>query len=332
MMVVAAARGALPGLVQGTPPAEAFSFLQYLSHAGLPPHSFASDCEWVRSSWLAGPAGSTGGGKVHANLWRRIFEKAEQLGGFDSVSVRHVKAYTARIDIERGVISEKDRAGNAAADKHAKLGAKAHPQDEVAFNRFDKAVSVVQLVAKYLARVNVHVAKKNWDDTAPKSERKRRDAATSVRRKRRRQATDHMPMRHGGRWRCAWCLRTGAKIDTVLAHKCRPGKRHRLLVAGQYVFCGRCGSHSARRARNLLTACSGRRTTAGRQALECLRSGVAPGSSKMQRQVRQLPRPVPVGSEWFDELLAAAAECALGGDELHAAEALAEAPNASGGS
>ena len=61
MRVVAAARGALPGLVQGTPPAEAFSFLQHLSHAGLPPHSFASDCEWVRSSWLAGPAGSTGG-------------------------------------------------------------------------------------------------------------------------------------------------------------------------------------------------------------------------------------------------------------------------------
>ena len=80
MHVTAAARGPLPGLTQGTPPAEAYSLLQYLAHAGLPPHSFATDCEWVRTSWLAGPS-STGSGKVHANLWRDIFLKAELPGG-----------------------------------------------------------------------------------------------------------------------------------------------------------------------------------------------------------------------------------------------------------
>jgi hypothetical protein len=320
MVVIAAARGALPGLYQGTPPAEAFSLLQYLTHAGLPPHAFATDCDWVRRSWAAGRICTTSSGKIHANLWRQIFDKAELLGGAECVTVRKVKAHTARIDISRGVISEKDRAGNASADRFAKLGANDHPQDAVAFARHEKAVSVTQLVAKYLARMSLHVAHKHWDDTAPKSERRRRSVASTERRKRRRQATDHLPMWQGGRWRCARCLRTGAKIDTVLAHKCQPGKRHRLLVTGQHVFCGRCGSHSTKRARNLLAACKGGRTAAGRLALECLHSGVAPGSSKRQRQFRKLPRPVPVGAEWFDMLLAAAAEEGEDAQTLHDAQ------------
>ena len=162
--------------------------------------------------------------------------------------------------------------------------------------------------SRSMASVGVHIAKKNWDDTTPKAERTRRMAAAGARCKRMRQSTVHMPSQGDGRWRCARCLRTGARIDTALAHVCKAGPRHRRFVADRYVFCARGGSHSAKRARGLLEECSGISTNAGKWALSCLWGGFAPGTAKRRciahdDRVHRLSRPVPIGAEYFDEII-----------------------------
>ena len=47
--------GPLPGVLQDTPAAEAYALYMFLLHAGLGPHVFHTDNQWVVDCSLGGP-------------------------------------------------------------------------------------------------------------------------------------------------------------------------------------------------------------------------------------------------------------------------------------
>ena len=66
--------------------AEAFALLMFLSHASLPPYSFLSDCSWVVESFGKGRWETTGSQHVGADVWSRIWDRVDDLGGVLAVA------------------------------------------------------------------------------------------------------------------------------------------------------------------------------------------------------------------------------------------------------
>ena len=93
---VAAVHGALPGLIQEVPLAEryGFVFLQHAApgdeHADGAPYVYHTDCQWVRDSWLAGPASCAGPWHIGACLWKQVFRLADDLGSETILEPEHL--------------------------------------------------------------------------------------------------------------------------------------------------------------------------------------------------------------------------------------------------
>eukprot|EP00959_Pyramimonas_sp_CCMP1952_P241007 5037082-Pyramimonas_sp.AAC.1 len=105
----------------------------YLTHVALGPGCPRSDCAWVASSFERGRAETTGTQCEAADLWTRIWDRADDLGG--DVTVVKVKGHARRCRdsaVERGLIK---RRGNHCADLGARQGAALHPADSAAVER-----------------------------------------------------------------------------------------------------------------------------------------------------------------------------------------------------
>jgi hypothetical protein len=289
--------GPLPGPIQTTPAAEAYALLAYLRLVGLPPYDYAADNQWVVDSWLGGRAHCTGGTHVHADIWRAIFDKTDDLGGVDNIVVRKVKGHATQRGITNGKSTKIDRAGNNAADEAAKAGRRMHPYDETAWKRVARMTELVNFVAKFQARLAVRLAERGWPDTTARGQWR---GATRERQQLRRQREansggHHLHQQQDGRWRCMVCLRSAASTGGLRQHQCTPGTRHRIFDAGALVFCSCCGAYSRTRARGLLGECRGAKSTPAAKAMQLVWQGICPSTGLLLAE-----RPVPVGVSWVD--------------------------------
>ena len=265
--------GALPGLGQAVPAAEAMAFLIYLRHAGSPPHRFHTDCAWVEASFKGGRRCCTGGQHVHADIWLEIWRCLDDIGP-DQVEVRKVKAHASLTDVEMGRITAADRIGNGWADEAAKKGARCHPRDEAATRRVHLTAKMATQVGKYATSFAVQFPRYG---TTPKAERAERP-------KQERQAKEatrtggHQISTLAGRYRCLACGRSSHALGHLANTACCPGnrrgaRRHQVWIGGadgDTAFCRRCGAYSRTHSRLLRSSCRGFASASGRRELRRL--------------------------------------------------------------
>ena len=247
--------GPLPGLLQEVPAADAFAFLMFLRHAGVRPHVYHTDCQWVLDSFLGGRESCTGSMHAHADVWRSIWNRLDDIGP-GQVEVAKVKAHVTLLAVQEGRACPKQRLANSWADLAAKAGARLHPRCERASARVRRTTILVKRVATYLARLYVqherHGAQAKSVTEAYAGGR-RAVAARRVHRHR-----HQVRLLRLGMWRCSVCLRTSKRQATFAREACRAGWAHRLWQVGQYIFCASCGGYSKQRRVLLRTGCRGR--------------------------------------------------------------------------
>ena len=107
------------------------------------------------------------------------------------------KGHAKTADIDCGRSTEIDRAGNAAADKAAKSGRKAHLFNAAATARVVKMTNLVRLVAKFLARLVARLADQTWPGiTRPSEWRKSSQEQPRLRSEREPQSRGHHLHQH----------------------------------------------------------------------------------------------------------------------------------------
>ena len=254
--------GPLPGPIQATPAAEACALYHYALHAidktGL---TFYSDCQWVVDGFAGGPVATTGACHVHADLWRRIWAVLKQRQ--HHLFVEKVKAHVTSKDMAEGY-SVFLKEGNAFADAGAKLGRTHHPRDADLEKKVSKAYVLLQIIARFLARISV-VAMEAGDDMPPIVP-KAKEIMTAVTLEGRAKFK-HCAAYVEGRIRCLWCLRTADSESNLDRMPCNQAGGHAIWKVGPVIICSRCGGYSRYCARLLSKPCCGHVTDTRRNWL-----------------------------------------------------------------
>ena len=282
----AEAHGPLPGMYQLVPAAEAMALLVWLRFLGPPPWTFHTDCAWVKDSWTKGPEGTTGAAHIHADLWREIWARAEDVGR-EAITLIKVKAHSTMTDVEAGRITGVQRIGNNWADEAARDGAARHPHDEKAWQRVERTSQLITSLAKFLVGYHLQHHRHGMQEKPPKpargEERARRvRAAESAR-------GGHSVAQIAGKFRCLDCLRVASTQRMLLLMSCQGGSAmatHKLWQSGGGVlFCARCGAYSISKSRLLLRPCRGAPQICGQRALGSLfEAGSWPAGQELHDQ------------------------------------------------
>ena len=301
--IIAEAYGVLPGFAQVTPAAEAMALLFFLRHAGVPPHTFYSDCQWVIDTFRGGPQNSTGSQHVHADIWREVWKRVEVVGP-ELLTLRKVKAHATLADVDAGRISGPERLANGLADKAAKKGAALHPRDEAAMERIQHVAELVPIVVKFQARLMAACGRVTLQPY--KEGRKRRAGGNANIRAARAAARrrGHVVTRWGSRVRCSRCLKSARSPTYLKLMNCmsKGEQTHRLWMSDGTTFCAACGGHSRVKTYLLSRSCRGNPTPAGRRALARLWAGEFVW---------------PSGSAAFDACIAEFEPRGVGGSSMH---------------
>ena len=241
----ALAYGNLPAPLQEVPASELLAFCFYLQHA-LPDESgamYVTDCAWVVETWGKGEYAATHSGAVHADIWRKTFLAAKNLG-IENVRVRKVKAHRAL-----GSAASRDDAhdilANKLADEAAKKGASLHPTAPQVDEQIRCTEDLVTEVAQYIGRAALW--RQQVYGALPRNE-----ASTGGFEPLARAPVDrvakHVLVNEEGGFRCTRCVSAARSRAALERHPClqEPLQRqHSLLRSGPYIFCGDCGSYTS---------------------------------------------------------------------------------------
>jgi len=139
-----------------------------------------------------------------------------------------------------------------------------HCRDEALEGRITKSQALVQLVARYLARVSVFGMQQD-SDTPPfdKHQPSLRMAAASVAKR----PPKHAAVKMGDRFRCLWCLRTSASLEQIASSPCAHAGGHTLWRSDGITICSRCGAYIQFCTRLLGNRCTGVASAARRTGI-----------------------------------------------------------------
>ena len=287
--ITVAMHGPLPGRVQEVPLAELYAFFMAVSHA-LPPITYWSDCQFVVDGFKAGREGTTKGCHAHADLWKRVWDKIDDVGLADDqgnplIRVLKVKAHTSRRAVAQGTIKQWQQDGNRHADATARRGAAMHPVDEEVLRKHEHALKYSTFIAKYIGRILARIHRGPYD-AAPMRQRGSQVSPGPRRRKvRTKNVYKHtLAFRDDGLFAC-WSCGAIARSEVNLTR--RPCLRndnlhsHTLwsLNGGRTIFCARCGCRSTQRLKQLKGPCKGKPSSPSMGiVLRDLKLGKNPGS------------------------------------------------------
>ncbi len=253
----------------------------------------ASDCLNVVHACSGPPARALSGQRRYGGVLKPVL--ADTRWG-KQVTVRKVPAHVEYSALPMGP-QRSDAVGNHWADKEAKAAVEDHPRPT--------PTMVQELEAelkrsRYVIRTIAAVMPLFPPMPAERMQRRplAREGATL------QGAGGHQWVYAAGCWRCkvCWTLTVKKDIDTALAHRRCDGpkqsiaaenivKRGHVLghAVGQVpiMFCTLCGAFSSRRAYGLGTACRGRPSPAGAQALARIRRGEQPWRTRHDKDGRR---------------------------------------------
>ena len=116
-----------------------------------------------------------------------------------------------------------------------------HPRDVALERKACKAYVLLQLVARFVARIATE-SMLAADDTPPFTRDLRLIASAIAKDSKAR--TKHAAVAIGSRVRCLWCLRSSASVECLNNFNCGHAGGHALWRAGDLTICAKCGAHS----------------------------------------------------------------------------------------
>jgi len=269
--VEAAFRGPLPGFIQEVPRAELYAVYQVLLN-GTPPLEIFTDCKFVADGYKAGHRATCTSGYAHADLWALVWDRIDDLGGCDQVSIKWTKGHASRVDVERATVSAWQRTGNHRADRLARDGAACHPSVDAVAARHQEVVFLNQLYLKFCTRICMRVERLT-PDASPN-----RTLGNSLRprvpRVLEKKAFAHafQPSPSGRGWTCWVCAKSSVLKANLARQRCAANVHlasHSLWKVGRFTFCSRCGARHSERVRLLRRPCTGSPSSAS--TARCLR-------------------------------------------------------------
>ena len=148
---VAGMYGTLPGDEQSVPRAELYALRAVLGLV-LPPATIWMDHENHVRAIRKGKAWCTSPVRLHADLWKVIWEKFEDIGGLgESLVVKYTPAHTKEVQGEP-LITRHNRIGNSWADKLAKCGRDLHVMPKGLIERIAELRGVALTYARWVGR------------------------------------------------------------------------------------------------------------------------------------------------------------------------------------
>ena len=146
-----------PFVLQSVSRAEIFAASMALSH-GVPPLVLHTDNSTVYRGLRRGRAWCTSANRSHADLWVRIWNMIDDLGGYCDSGVLgcKVKAHRTKKDTEAFSLTDaRHTLGNEVADSCAKAGARAHNHAPETISKYIAAHTLVTDVLSFAARILV---------------------------------------------------------------------------------------------------------------------------------------------------------------------------------
>ncbi len=195
----------------------------------MPPRRLHVDNAEVVYGWRAGRAWCVDPARDGADLWVGIWNLLEDIGG--GVDFVKVKAHTDEAAVEEGIITSRDRIGNALADRHARLGARlgeALAPTKVARAELTKAIRWLYWSRRVAAVWCDDIAEDEVDATHLKQDR-----SSGARGAVRGAGVRHLVWERGGALMCRRCGRiadTATKRRTMQSSQCLGSAAGRLLA------------------------------------------------------------------------------------------------------
>ena len=258
----------LVGPIQEVPLAELYALLFFITHS-MPAENgsltFYTDCKWVVDTFASGWAVATQPMAVFAGVWRKVFKAIDDvLTSVEQLHLIKVKGHATAISCGNDEVLMLQKRGNDEADILAKKGAMLHPMDANDCERLRRISLVQPIVATYLARIGVAKLERYGKDAIPtpqanaqqRLERHDRPCIAIQDGSCHRICTDLSTMRV----RCSLCLASADTANVLCKAPCRStgaSREHIVWTAGDFVFCTKCGAHSAVRTNGLSHSCLG---------------------------------------------------------------------------
>jgi hypothetical protein len=263
-----AAWGPLPGPLQEVPLSELMALKFFVAHSCPGPDGrlfFYTDCQWVKDTFEGGKYRATHPMSMGAGTWRELFAALDDvLSDHSMLEVIKVAAHASLVACGQDEVLLLHKRGNDEADRRAKLASMVHPMEEEDVTRMKRVDAVQPIVARYLARIGVARLDKFGKDSIPKKEGQEARRGTTggqaigvaI------NATDHRVCIEPAtlRVRCSRCMASAELVETLCKYPCKreeEDRGHTIWTVGEFIFCSRCGAHSARRAQGLTHSCHG---------------------------------------------------------------------------
>ncbi len=236
----------------------------------MPPFDIYVDCMGTLECLLGPPSYSTAATNERAHLWGPFWASFEP----SDFRAHKTKAHTSLADVERGVTRHGERAANAAADQHAKLGAALHQLPEHDIWMYH----ALEFIAKEAAI---------WAGTlaAYKSDRDIRDADDVLAAAGAEIVHGHAPTDQDAVSVREQAPAAPAEERPIYAPVAGPLQinGHQLMAArihpgsDSVIFCMSCGAYAVAKFRLLRHQCLGPRTPGLEKQRQCLRQRRFPG-------------------------------------------------------
>ena len=155
-----------------------------------------------------------------------------------------------------------------------------HPKCDVTLQNITVTCNLVREIAVFMSRAaewrwQRYGKETLWGDNAVREVLEQKDWARPP------PALSHRAVLDNDlRWRCTVCLTTAKDLASLRSVQCVDRsltvESHKLRVAGNFVFCDRCGLYSSVRCRGLKTACQPPKCPSQHKRLSNLRQGRHP--------------------------------------------------------
>ena len=264
--LVSAAYGAVPwdeAPAQVARDGEDFA-VAMLAEVAQEPFEAYIDCQGTVDAAQAPHERTTTSSNPRAHLWGRVW------ASFDELQAHKTRAHCSAADVERGITTHWERAGNQHADRYAKEGVALHGLCPHHIFEYQALASIAYQAARWAADQYIHMADAPGSDSSQLQHvRKESGLPRGTRPKQKKPTLQAAVTAANNQEAAGWTSQFG-----MTGHRLRIAD---VEAGGKLLFCARCGAYAWQRVGHMASPCPGRARGTGRaQQLQRMAQGKFP--------------------------------------------------------